>query len=336
MFRTLVAVLIVVAFGTGQAAVRASAPSAQDHEPTAPAMRTQEAAVLWRDPGEVEKLDFANGPGGLLDRPEPPFRFVKENMAGSTAKVRVVDSNGVAWMVKFGEEVRAQTFAARLAWALGYFAVPVYFVPRGTIVGVTPLKRAGKYVKSDGRFTNASFELYLDSPIRWMGDTQSWSWDANPFVGSRHLNGLKILLILLSDWDNKDARDIKYGSNTVILVYPDGEAHYLVIDWGGSMGRWGNYLSRSKWNCSGFEEQTRDFVGIRHGGGLKWGYEGQHTRDFIDDIQLDDVRWLLTYLGRVSDTQFRDGLLASGATPAEVHCFAKALAKRIQALDSLR
>jgi hypothetical protein len=329
---------LLVALGgiaASQSVERAPAVFGQSHEPLRAVVTTDEAAVLWRDPGQIETLDFADGPVGAQGKPKAPFQFVDESLSGSSAKIRVVDSNGIRWMVKFGEEVRAQTFAARLAGALGYFALPMYFIPSGTVIGVTPLKRAAKYVKPDGRFTNASFALYLDSSIRWLSDTQSWSWNANPFVGSHQLNGLKILLMLLSNWDNKDARDLKYGSNTTILVYPGGEARYLVIDWGGSMGTWGGYLDRSKWNCVGFELQTPDFVKAAHGHALQWGYLGQHTEDFTEGIHLDDVRWLLRYLGRISDAQLRDGLLSSGATPAETHCFATALRKRIAALQTV-
>jgi hypothetical protein len=335
MFRSSAAVLVVVAL-CGDPATVVSSASPRRHDATAALVAKQdEAAVLWRDPGQIEQLDFTHGPGGAQGRPTPPFQFVDESLTGSTAKVRIVDSNGVMWMVKFGEEVRAQTFAARLTWSVGYFALPIYFIPSGTITGVTALKRAAKYVKPDGRFANASFQVYLDSSVRWLGDARSWSWNANPFVGTHQLNGLKVLLMLLSDWDNKDARNLKYGSNTAIFVYPDGEARYLVTDWGGSMGTVGGHLSRSKWNCVGFELQTHDFVRTVHGV-LEWGYLGQHTEDFTYGIRLDDVRWLLTYLGRVSDTQLRDGLLSSGAMPGAANCFVAALRKRIAALQALR
>jgi hypothetical protein len=336
MLKSSVAVFIIAALGAGYAAERASATPTRREPVRASATAEDQAPVLWRDPGEIDKLDFTNGPGGAQGRPEPPFRLVSESLAGSTPKIRVVDSKGVEWMVKFGEEVRSQTFASRLAWALGYFALPIYFIPNGRIDGVTPLKRAAKYVKPDGRFTDASFEVYVDSSVRWLGDERSWSWTTNPFVGTHPLNGLKIVLMLLSDWDNKDARDLKHGSNTVILLYPDGEARYLVIDWGGSMGAWGGYLSRSKWNCKGFEQQTHDLVRAVHDGVLQWGYSGQHTDDFIKDIHAEDARWLLTYLDHISDSQLHDALLASGATPFDAQCFGDALRKRIVALQTLR
>jgi hypothetical protein len=335
MFRSIAAVLVLVTL-CGDHATVASSPSPRRHDATAALVAKQDgAAVLWRDPGPIDQLDFADGPGGAQEKPRPPFQFVDEMLAGSTAKVRIDDSSGVRWIVKFGEEVRAQTFAARLAWSVGYFALPVHFVPSGTITGVTALKRAAKYVKPNGRFKDASFQIYVDSSVQWLGDTRSWSWNANPFLGTHQLNGLKVLLMLLSDWDNKDARDLKHGSNTAILVYPDGEARYLVTDWGGSMGTRGGYLTRSKWNCLGFASESHDFVKAVHGV-LEWGYVGQHTDDFIGGIRLDDVRWLLMYLGCISDAQLRDGLLSSGATPAAANCFVAAFRERIAELQALR
>src|SRR5262245_26866563 len=84
--------------------------------------------AVWRDPGEVETLDLPNGPGGPFGRPQPPFPFVDENLLGSTAEIRIVDANHVSWMVKVGEEVRPQRFGSRLAWAVGYFSLPTFFI----------------------------------------------------------------------------------------------------------------------------------------------------------------------------------------------------------------
>ena len=45
--------------------------------------------------------------------------------------------------------------------------------------------------------------------------------------------------MMLSNWDNKDVRDVKRGSNTAIFQTPSEgglEDRYLITDWGGSMG----------------------------------------------------------------------------------------------------
>src|SRR5262245_40124415 len=73
------------------------------------------ATLIWADPGEVENLDFAGGPGGRNREPKPPFTFIEESFSGTNPKVRVSDANGVKWTVKFGSEVNAETFATRVA-----------------------------------------------------------------------------------------------------------------------------------------------------------------------------------------------------------------------------
>src|SRR5262245_39709829 len=98
--------------------------------------------VIWADPGAVERLDFASGAGGRMGSPKPPFVFVEESLNGSNPKVRVKDANGATWTAKFGSEVNAETFATRIAWAVGYFVEPAYFVPSGKIEKLGPLERA--------------------------------------------------------------------------------------------------------------------------------------------------------------------------------------------------
>jgi hypothetical protein len=294
--------------------------------------------VIWRDPGAVEEFDFVGGAGGRRHAPKPPFTFIEENLSGSNPKVDVKDANGNKWGVKWGSEVNAEVFATRLAWAAGYFVEPDYFVAHGRIIGVTGLSRAKKYVSSDGSFTDARFEMKKGKGIKKLDGEQSWRWDQNPFVGTRELNGMKIIMMLTSNFDNKDQRDVSRGSNTAILFYPVAggtEARYLVTDWGGSMGKWGNYFSREKWDCKGFSHQTPDFVKGVKKGFVEWGFSGQHTKDLTEEISVNDVKWLLRYVGRITDGQLRAGLRASGATPEEVACFTGAIRDRINQMRGL-
>lgn len=297
--------------------------------------------LLWRDPGAVETLDFAGGVAGRSNAPKPPFTFIEESLSGTNPKVRVTDASGAEWTVKFGSEVNAETFATRVAWAAGYFVEPDYFVASGRIENLGKLTRAKSHVKSDGSFTDARFEMHREKGVKKFDGEESWAWLQNPFVGSKELNGLKVVLMLVSNWDNKDVRDIKRGSNTAIFRYPakatesgEAEDRYLITDWGGSMGKWGGYLGREKWDCKGFKSQTKDFVKGVKGGFVQFGYSGQHTDDFKSDIPTSDVKWLLQYLGRVTDSQLRDGLLASGASRDEVECFSQSLRDRINQLKA--
>jgi hypothetical protein len=290
---------------------------------------------IWSDPGAVEDLNFASGFGGRTGDPKPPFTFIEESLSGTNPKVRVKDANGVEWTVKFGSEVNAETFATRVAWAAGYFVEPNYFIPSGRVENLGALTRAKKYFNSDGSFAGARFEMRRDKGVKKLDEEQSWSWVQNPFTGSKELNGLKVIMMLTSNFDNKDVRDVKRGSNTAIFRTPAGngiEDRYLVSDWGGSMGKWGGFISREKWDCKGFSGQTKDFIKGINGDIVEFGFTGQHTDDFKNDIKVNDLKWLLQYVGRITDEQFREGLRASGATADEVECFTQSLRERINQL----
>lgn len=293
--------------------------------------------TLWRDPGNVARLDFAGGPGGRSGSPRPPFQFVKEDASGSSPKVFVRDAAGRDWNVKFGPEVKPETFASRVAWAAGYFVEPMYFVPAGRLSGVASRsRRAAAHVADDGHFANARFQL-RDPRLRFM-ERNDWSWSYNPFVGTRELAGLKIVIMLTSNWDNKDARDVDEGSNTAIFRQGGGRAPryiYAFTDWGQSMGRWGNALRRSGWNCADFAGDTPGFVRRLDNGRLEWGYAGRHTGEFAGDVRPGDIAWLLRYAGSITGAQFRAGLLASGATPDEADCFTRELQSRIGMLRAV-
>jgi hypothetical protein len=290
---------------------------------------------LWRDPGEVERLDFRGGPGGREREPRPPFRFVEEHDTGSNPCMSVHDARGLRWRVKWGDEVKSETFATRLAWAAGFHVEAAYYVAAGHIHGAENLGRARACVAEDFSFREARFELDEEG-VRKLFDEHGWSWDDNPFVGTRELAGLKVLLMLVANWDNKDVRDVARGSNTAVFEHrlPDGslEARYLIIDWGASMGKWGSPLTRTKWDCEGFASQNADFVRGVRGGLVQWGYTGQRTDEATEGVTVEDVRWLHSYLGRVTDGQLREGLVVSGATREEAECFTRALRERIEQL----
>ena len=298
----------------------------------------RERSVIWRNPGDVRRLDLASGPSGRAGEPAPPFKFISEDKGGSNPKIEVRDARGVVWGVKWGEEVNSEVFASRLVWAVGYYVEPNYFVRSGRILGVTKLDRAKKYVGSDGSFTEARFEQ-KEKSIQTLSDKDSWRYDRNPFVGTKELNGLKIMIMLVSNWDSKDQEQAGKGSNTKILIVPTRaatERRYIVSDWGGSMGKWGGFFKREKWDCDGYQGQSDDFVKGVKNGVVQWGYSGQHTDAIKDGIPVAHVQWLMGYLGKLTSSQIRGALRASGASPSEEVCFERAVRMRISALWNLR
>jgi hypothetical protein len=288
--------------------------------------------IIWHNPGAVEKLDFRYCSGGRSLAPQPPFTFVKEDVTGTNPKVRVQDRTRRQWAVKFGKEASSDNFASCLAWAVGFYTEQTYYVADGVIVGAHDLERAQHWVDKSGKFRGGRFQLRSKDP-EFLKDVD-WSWTNNPFVGTRELNGLKLIMMLTSNWDDKDIRDAAdRGSNTAI--YRVGRRYvFFVDDWGGAMGAWGHLATRSKWNAADYSAQTRHFVRIKNGE-IEWGYKGQHTSDLTQGIRVSDVRWLLRYLGRITDRQVEIGLRASGATDHEVSLYIPAIRLRVEALQSI-
>ena len=298
-----------------------------------PPLRSHQAAI-WRDPGDIGTLDLAAGPG---QPPQPPFEFIEEHATGSQPTVSVRDATGREWRVKWGSEVRTETFATRLAWALGYFAEETYFLDEGEIRGARDLTRAKACIDQQQRFREARFERTGEPDVVKHFDAHSWAWNDNPFVGTRELNGLKILFMLVSNWDNKDVRDVARGSNTAIFEYRlrkhVREARYLIIDWGAALGAWGsNIVQRGRWDPEAYAAQNDVFVTGIEGEVVHWGYQGQRTADITYDITVEDVRWFYKRAGALGDAQLRAALRASGATPEEVEQFTAAMRGRIEKL----
>jgi hypothetical protein len=291
---------------------------------------------IWREPSSSDLRDLRYGPGGADGVPEPPFAFVEEHFAGSQPCVAVRDARGRLWRVKWGHEAKPESFAVRLAWALGYFAEVTHYVPRGVIEGAMNLQRAGSCLDAAGAFTDARFELE-DRAVRMLFGEHSWAWNDNPFVGTPQLNGLKIVVMLLSNWDTKDVRDVSRGSNTAIFEHRVSrfgrEARYLITDWGGAMGKWGsNVVSRGRWDPDGFEAQTPFFVTGVTDGYVSFGYVGQRTAEIARGITVEDVEWFYKTARELTPDALGGGLLASGATEDEARRFAAALASRIRQL----
>lgn len=293
-------------------------------------------AVLWKQPANITIDDWTWGPGGQARAPKAPFEFVEEDFNGTNPKVKVRDAKGDRWIVKFGGEDHSDVFASRMLFAMGYVAQPSYYVASGVVSGLHDLRRAKPFFNKNGEFSYARFKLHEGKKVAKVEGLE-WSWTDNPFVGTHELNGLKILLMLMSNWDAKDSRD-GAGSNTAVYSKPgpQGEQlYYAFDDWGATLGKWGGFFSRDKWNAAGFSRQTPRFTQGTDGQTIRWGYRGKHGKDVTSGIDTADVRWLLTNLSRVTDAELRAGLQASGATPSDTDAYARSIRDRIAQLQRL-
>lgn len=292
-------------------------------------------SVLWREPKAMTIQDWVCGPGGCDGAPVAPYRFKSEDFTGSSPKVNVTDGRGRAWSIKFGTEVIPECFGSRFLTAVGYLAEPTYYVSSGAVEGIDTLGRARRFVHRDGSFTKGRFEGRNQPDFVFMKG-MAWRWDQSPFAGTRELAGLKILMVLLSNWDAKDTRDS--DSNIGVFRVPDKGTEILfhgVFKWGASLGRWGDVFHRDQSDVSGYVAETPSFVtGVRDGI-VEWGFRGKHTDDLTGGITVNDVRWLLPYVKRITPEELHAGLRASGATERQAACWADAIEARIQQLQAI-
>ncbi|MEP7339457.1 MAG: hypothetical protein ABI977_17095 [Acidobacteriota bacterium] len=282
--------------------------------------------AMWYGHDDVSKLNLIHGIGSPEEMPKPPFQFDKEDITGTNPKIKVIDANGIKWNIKFDEEVHAEVAASRIVWACGYMVEESYFIPSGTVNGVSGLGRAKKFIGSGGAFTSGMFEKRPDDIAR---RGVNWDWDGNPFRGSKELSGLAILNTLLNNWDAKAT------NNTVLGMFDDDgktvKDWYLVADWGGSFGKMGGFTSHSKWDLNEYNKQA--FLDGTSGGHLKLHYSGKMGSS-LKSIPMEHARWFAGIIGQLSDDQLRDAFRAAGATPNEVEGFSRRMRQKINELKS--
>jgi hypothetical protein len=320
------AIALVCALGTPgltspSAALAGQKKGKKDEKPAA----AKGTPVLWRDPGDVAALDLFWGIGGADKAPKPPFKFVKEDTSGTNPKIRVTDANGVTWNMKFDEEVHSEVACSRIAWACGYMVEESYFVPSGTVEGVSGLGRAKKFVGANGSFSNAMFEK---RPAEITRRGQFWSWDSNPFSGSKELSGLAILAVMLNNWDAKQD-----NNNVLGIPASDGAVNdwYIVADWGGTLGKMGGVFSHSKWDLDAYRKQG--FIEKVSGGMVELSYTGKGGR-ILKAVPVEHARWFCDVVGKLSDDQLRAAFRAAGADQTETSGFTTRIREKINELKS--
>jgi hypothetical protein len=186
----------------------------------------------------------------------------------------------------------------------------------------------------NGRFVKARFQARGQQNFEFL-DKSAWRWSENPFVGTRELAGLKVLMMLLSNWDAKDGRPGEDSNDAVFRVVLNGrpELFYGVFDWGAGLGYWGGPLRRDQGDCSGYTHDTPNFV-RRTAHGLEWGFQGKHADEIKRDVTVEHVRWLLPYLQRITPDEMRAAFKASGATDRQAGCWIYSIEDRVRQLTA--
>lgn len=329
------ALLIIVSFCVPAGAQQVAESQAPRPEPKS---ASGLPAVLWRDPGDIASRDLRYGPGSKERTPAGKFKFLQEETGGAQPKFDVEDEQGVRWRVKVGPEARAETAAARLLWAVGYFADEDYYLPELRVEGMQKLSRGQEFVSADGIVQGARLER-RPAGRKKIG---TWSWSDNPFVGTKELSGLKIMMALMNNWDIKPLNNAIYDAGGV-------ERHYVVSDVGATFGRTGNTFMRTKDNLqqysrSKFIRETTpkhvDFFLSSHPHFLNAvifpHYLMLREREkVVKHIPRADARWLGRMLSQLSAEQIGDCFRAAGHSPEEVEGYTTVVMQRIEALKKL-
>ena len=269
-------------------------------------------AVLW-EPLNTRVLDLYEGPGSVDMRPDlSSITFIKEEKRGHNKKFRVSDGRGRIWIAKLGREARPETAAVRLLYGLGYKTEINYLVPSLTIPG-------------KGTFKNVRMEARPDN-VQRLGE---WKWQSNPFVGTKELQGLKMMMVLMTNWDVLDLQNE--------ILRKGDEDHYIVSDLGSTFGRLGNnnlpviYRFGRKTGSPKHYIKTSFVKGVENGE-LKLSYKGKN-RKLFKGFKVSEGRWLANLLGRLSDDQIRDAFRAALYSPSDVETFTQAVKNKIRELD---
>jgi hypothetical protein len=270
--------------------------------------------ILWLQPSDIASRDLLLGPGGETMQPDlSRVTFIKEQKGGYSTKYRVRDAQGREWIAKLGKEAQSEVAASRLLWTVGYFTDITYMAPRVEIQG-------------KGTFENVRLEA-RPKQIKRLGE---WTWERNPFTNTPEFQGLKVMMLLLGNWDIKD-------SNNRILVAQDEQTgeeqlRYVVSDLGGTLGKTNGLLT-------GTRNEPKDYlkakfiVGVK-GDRVEFDYGGKRGSLFRD-ITVKQAGWIGNWLARLSEQQIRAAFRAANYREDEIKMLTKAVRTRINDLVSL-
>ena len=313
--RPAILLLLGMTLGTGAAACGRIRSSPRATVP--PDAATDVLPELWRDPGDVTKLDLYNGPSADVTVPVngASFRFVAKDTKGFSPGWDVIDAAGTKWSVKLGPEAFSEVVASRVVWALGYHQPPMYHVASWTLEGGP----------EPGPQPAGRFRPNLKGAHR----ADPWSWERNPFAGTPQFRGLLVLMRILNNWDLLDR------NNAVYKFDPPREGvrrWYVVIDLGAAFGKAHGHTSLSGGTRSDIDDfEKQGFVeGVTGDGHVNFDDMGKWHRGLFARLTPNDVRWTCERLAALRDEQWRDAFRAGGYDDATTTRYVAAMRARIK------
>jgi hypothetical protein len=272
--------------------------------------------VMW-ERVNIPQRNLFYGPGGREMMPDlSRITFIKEEKGGHNKKYRIRDGAGRVWVAKLGREAQPETAAVRLLWALGYKTEINYLVPTIAI----PTKGTFKNVRLEARPEN----------VERLGN---WDWRNNPFKGTNEFQGLKIMMVLLKNWDI-----VEVNNNILGTVGRNGrELQYIVGDLGRTFGRLGNNNLPIIYRLGRTTGRPRHYaksILIRdvEDGKIELSYKGK-LRDIFKDVTVPQGRWLANLLMQLNEQQIRDAFRAANYSPSDIDLLTRAFRSKVDELD---
>ena len=274
-------------------------------------------AELWERPADMASQDLFFGPWGPERAPDPDasYTFIEEKRGGVNPGMTVRDPGGRVWKVKQPAldgrlaEGPIEVVLSRVLSAVGYHQPPVYFLRTFTVTDSKGTRRT-----LGGRFR-------LSDPS--LKDAGDWSWQQNPFVGTRPYQGLLVILLMFNSSDLKNSNNTLYESRRA-----DGiDRWYVVRDLGTALGGTGR-ITPPRGDIDRFERDG--FIAGVENGFVTFEYHGWHQELIRRRITPADVNWACNLLADLTDSQWREAFLAGGYEPALAERFIRRLQAKIR------
>jgi hypothetical protein len=249
---------------------------------------------LWVEPEPGRDLFHGVGGAALAPNPGELFTVTKVKRSGFSDGYTVRDRSGREWGVKLYPEARTEVVASRILWAVGYHQPPIYTLEQWEAVGAS-----GPNPQPVGRFREEAPDFH------GLKAGTEWAYDDNPFVGTRALNGLLVLQVMLGNSDLKPLQNVRYS---LTGIHEGAREWYVAQDLGHTFGRTG-VINAPRDDVAVFE-RTPFIVGV-DGNAVKFDYRGLRGGLFAR-ITVADVQWICRRLAAITDAQWLDAFRAGG------------------------
>ncbi|HEY2432277.1 MAG TPA: hypothetical protein VGI12_06350 [Vicinamibacterales bacterium] len=258
--------------------------------PPTPAQLTE----LWVEPEPGRDLLWGVGGRRLQPEPSATYKILDTKRAGFSMGFTAQDPGGRQWSVKLPPEAPTEVVASRILWGVGYHQPPIYYVGRWNAEGSDDPNP-----QLPGRFRENKPALHgLDAG-------KSWSYYHGPFVGTRPMNALLVLMAMLDNSDLKDEQNVVYRLSS---PFEGASRWYVARDLGQSFGRTG-VIDAPRGDAAVFDETP--FITGLDGHYVRFDWHGRHGV-LLERITPEDVHWISARLQRLTDRQWQDAFRAGG------------------------